>query len=223
MRKIYAVLFVLFFVPLTFGQLIPKFGLGVNVGVALPQGDMGDLYKTGYGGSLTVILPIPGPFEVSASVGYNAFKFNNDYINKLFKEQTGTDPQLDLDMPLSIVPLTANARYYFTPALVRPYAEVNLGISMGTVKATVPDPQPGKPYNVKTAESSETKQFLGVGVGIVIGMGLVADIDVNARYALLGHEFAQYTTTTSGGSTTYTESKSNGSYLGISAGVRVKL
>ncbi|MCA0386973.1 MAG: outer membrane beta-barrel protein [Bacteroidetes bacterium] len=223
MKKIYALLFVLFFVPLTFGQLIPKFGLGVNVGMALPQGDMGDLYKTGYGGSLTVILPVPGPFEISASVGYNQFKFNNDYINKLFKEATGTDPKLELDMPLSVVPITANARYYFTPALVRPYAEVNLGVSIATIKATLPDPIPGNPYHVKTSEASETKQYLGVGVGVVLGIGLLTNIDINARYALLGHEFAQQTVSTSGGSTTYTESKSNGSYFGISAGVRVKL
>ncbi|GAB1442885.1 hypothetical protein MASR2M39_17210 [Ignavibacteriales bacterium] len=222
MKKIYTFLFLLAFVPLTFGQLIPKFGLGISGGVALPQGDMGDLYKTGFGGNLTVILPIPGPFEVSASVGLYSFKFNNDYINKLFEESTGTNPNMDLDIPLTVVPLTANVRYYFTPALIRPYGELNLGLSLATVKATVPDPQPGKPYNTKTTESSETKQYIGIGVGVVVGIGIVADIDINARYALLGQEFGQQKVTSSGGSTTYEESKSSGSYLGLSAGLRLK-
>ncbi len=223
MKRIFTLLFVLFFVPLTFGQLIPKFGMAVGGSVAMPQGEMGDLYKTGYGGYFTLILPIPGPFEISATAGFNTFKFNNEYINKLFKDATGTDPGLDLDIPLTIIPVTANARYYFLPALVKPYAEVNLGLSFGTIKARVPDPLPGNPYHMRSAESSETKQYLGVGAGVVIGLGIVADLDINARYALLGHEFAVSTTTVSGGSVTYTESKSNGSLFGINAGLRLKL
>ena len=119
--------------------------------------------------------------------------------------------------------MTANARYYFLPALVKPYAEVNLGLSFGTIKARIPDPLPGNPYNMRSAESSETKQYVGIGAGLVIGMGVVADLDVNVRYALLGHEFAVQTTSVSGGTVTYTESKSSGSFVGISAGLRLKL
>ncbi len=223
MKRLFTLLFVLAFVPATFGQLIPKFGMAVGANVALPQGEMGDLYKTGYGGYFTVILPIPGPIEISATAGFNTFKFNNEYINNLYKEATGTDPGLDLDIPLTIIPVTANARYYFLPALVKPYAEVNLGLSFGTIKARVPDPQPGNPYNMRSAESSETKQYIGIGAGLVIGMGVVADLDVNVRYALLGHEFAIQSTSVSNGTVTYTESKSNGSYVGISAGLRLKL
>lgn len=73
--------------------------------------------------------------------------------------------------------------------------------------------------SIKTEEKSETKQYISVGAGVLIGVGLVADLDVNIRYALLGQEFSQMTATS--GSVTY--SSSTGSYLGINAGIRLKL
>ena len=73
--------------------------------------------------------------------------------------------------------------------------------------------------SIKTEDKSETKQYLAAGVGVLIGVGIVADIDVNIRYALMGQEFSQMTA--SGNSVSY--SSSTGSYLGINAGLRLKL
>jgi hypothetical protein len=223
MKKLFVFLFILAIVPVTFGQIVPKFGLGISAGVVFPQSDMSNVYKTGYGGNLTVILPIPGPFEFSASVGYYGFKFNNDYLNDLYRTQFNTQGNFNIEAPMSMIPITANARYYFTPALVRPYGEVNLGISLASIKVTIPDPIPGDPFRTLTSEASETKQYIGIGAGIVVGIGVVANLDVNLRYVLLGHDFGTEKTITSGGSTTIESSKSKGSYFGASVGVRVKL
>ncbi|GAB1349057.1 hypothetical protein MASR1M107_12700 [Ignavibacteriales bacterium] len=218
MKKMYTILFILALVPLTFGQIVPKFGLGFSGGVAIPSGDMGDIYKTGFGGSVTFVLPIPIPVELSASIGYYSFKFNNDYFATQLKTYTGSTPTVDVDAPLNLIPLTVNARYYMTPIGIRPYGEVNLGIGIASLKNVFLQGS-GNSMSIKTEDKSETKQYLAAGVGVLIGVGIVADIDVNIRYALLGQEFSQMTTT--GNSVNY--SSSTGSYLGINAGLRLKL
>ena len=218
MKKIYTLLFILALVPLTFGQIIPKFGLGINGGVAIPSGDMGDIYKTGVGGSVTFVLPLPIPVELSASIGYYSFKFNNDYFATQLKTYTGSTPVVDVDAPLNLIPLTVNARYYMTPIGIRPYGEVNVGIGIASMKNVYLQGS-GNSMSIKTDDKSETKQYLAAGVGVLIGVGIVADIDVNIRYALLGQEFSQMTTT--GNTVSY--SSSTGSYLGINAGLRLKL
>jgi hypothetical protein len=219
MKKIYTILFILTFVPLTFGQIIPKFGLGISGGVAIPSGDMGDIYKTGVGGSLTLVLPLPIPIELSASVGYYSFKFNNDYFATQLKTGTGSTVAVDVDAPLNLIPLTVNARYYFVPVAIRPYGEVTLGVGIASSKNVFLESTSGNSMSIKTEDKSETKQYISVGAGVLIGVGLVADLDVNIRYALLGQEFSQMTATS--GSVTY--SSSTGSYLGINAGIRLKL
>ncbi|MBN8545828.1 MAG: hypothetical protein J0L60_06810 [Ignavibacteria bacterium] len=218
MKKIYTLLFILALVPLTFGQIVPKFGLGINGGVAIPSGDMGDIYKTGVGGSVTFVLPLPIPVELSASIGYYSFKFNNDYFATQLKTYTGSTPVVDVDAPLNLIPLTVNARYYMTPIGIRPYGEVNVGIGIASLKNVFLQGS-GNSMSIKTEDKSETKQYLAAGVGVLIGVGIVADIDVNIRYALLGQEFSQMTTT--GNTVSY--SSSSGSYLGINAGLRLKL
>lgn len=218
MKKIYTLLFILALVPLTFGQIVPKFGLGINGGVAIPSGDMGDIYKTGVGGSVTFVLPLPIPVELSASVGYYSFKFNNDYFATQLKQATGATPTVDVDAPLNLIPLTVNARYYMTPVGIRPYGEVNLGLGIASMKNVFLQGS-GNSMSIKTEDKSETKQYLAAGVGVLIGVGIVADIDVNIRYALMGQEFSQMTA--SGNSVSY--SSSTGSYLGINAGLRLKL
>jgi hypothetical protein len=219
MKKIYTILFILTFVPLTFGQIVPKFGLGISGGVAIPSGDMGDIYKTGVGGSLTLVLPLPIPIELSASVGYYSFKFNNDYFATQLKTGTGKTVTVDVDAPLNLIPLTVNARYYFVPVAIRPYGEVTLGVGIASSKNVFLESTSGNSMAIKTEDKSETKQYISVGAGVLIGVGLVADIDVNIRYALLGQEFSQMTA--SSGSVTY--SSSTGTYLGINAGLRLKL
>lgn len=219
MKKFYTLLFLIAFVPLTFGQLIPKFGLGISGGVAVPSGDMGDIYKTGVGGSLTLVLPLPLPIEISASVGYYSFKFNNDYFSSQLKTGTNSTVTVDVDAPLNLIPLTVNARYYFVPVAIRPYGEITLGVGIASLKNVSLESTSGNSMAIKTEEKSETKQYFSVGAGVLIGIGVVADLDVNIRYALLGQEFSQMTA--SSGSVSY--SSSTGTYLGINAGLRLKL
>ncbi len=218
MKKSHLLLALMLFVPLAFGQLVPKFGLGVNAGVALPSGDMGDMYKTGIGGSVTLVLPIPFPVELSASIGYYRFGFNSDHFNEQLK-LAGSSKTFDVDAPLSLIPITANARYYFVPVGVRPYAEVTAGVGIASLKSVYLESTSGGSASLKTDDVSETKQFFTVGAGVLIGVGIVADLDINVKYAILGQKFSQ--AMASGNTLTYSES--NGSFLGINAGLRFKL
>lgn len=218
MKKSHLLLTLMLFAPLAFGQLVPKFSLGVSGGVALPQGDMGDLYKTGFGGAVTLVLPIPLPVELSASVGYHTFGFNNDKFNETLK-LAGSNKTADVDAPLNLIPITVNARYYFTPVGVRPYAEAALGIGIASLKNVYIEGNSPNAFSIKTTDVSETKQFFSLGAGVLIGVGVIADLDVNVKFGVLGQKFSQMTF--DGSTLTYTES--NGSFIGINAGLRFKL
>lgn len=218
MKRIHLLLFVSLFAPLAFGQIVPKFGLGVNAGVAIPSGDMGDMYKTGFGGGVTLVLPIPFPVELSASIGYYRFGFNSDHFNEQIK-LAGSNKTFDIDAPLNLIPVTVNARYYFIPVGVRPYAEVTAGIGIASLKSVYLESTSGGSASLKTSDVSETKQFFTIGAGVLVGVGVAADLDVNVKYAVLGQKFSQ--AMASGNSLSYSES--NGSFLGINAGLRFKL
>ncbi|KAB2908886.1 MAG: outer membrane beta-barrel protein [Ignavibacteriales bacterium] len=177
MKKFHLLLLVLFFAPLTFSQL-PTFKLGVGASTGIPMGAFSDWYNTGFGAHATLIFPTP-VVEVSATVGYLSFG----------SKVTGASA-------LSLVPITANARYYFSPVALRPYGEVSAGLGI-----------------MSGGGSSETKHHIAIGVGILTDLAPKIDLDVNAKYNLMGHKF--YDSSSPDGSA--------GTYLGINAGIRFKL
>jgi hypothetical protein len=92
-----------------------RFSVGAEL--ALPQGDFGDGFGTGFGASVRYESPINDNISWMGTIGYIAFGE---------KDNSG--------VTLSQIPIMAGAKYYFTESFGGFYAGAELGLSMGKVK-----------------------------------------------------------------------------------------
>ncbi|PYF73914.1 porin family protein [Pedobacter nutrimenti] len=93
--------------------------LSVGAEFALPMGDLKDVSKLGFGGSLVYIAPIADDLKFTASAGY---------INFSGKDFTFMGQQLP-KVNFATIPVKAGLRYYFVENF---YGAAELGAAFGT-------------------------------------------------------------------------------------------
>lgn len=128
-----------------------------NVGVQIPTGDMNAEFNTGYGGSVTFDLSLPLlPISITASFGYNRWKFKDNNIYAGYNSYT--------------IPLTAGIRYNSSGSGINTYFGGDIGYAISNAN------YPG------SASSSDFvySPVLGFKYGLT-PIGLVL-LDFNLRY-----------------------------------------
>lgn len=206
MKKILVVTVLLLFAA-NFTLAQSKLGLQINGVANLPQGDMGDILSTGFGGEAGLTYDLSSSFQLGVLAGYYTFAFDNSVF-----DGTPLEGQ-EIDASTNIIPLMATARYFFSKSSFSPYANAKLGLQFLSVTGDdVPD-----------NTESETETGWGVGLGFLINAGKNLNIDINASFNGTSAEFGQSTSSTSGGVVTEESSSSTGTWLGISAGVHIGL
>ena len=137
--------------------------VGVAFDLGIPTGDLGDAFKTGFGGQVRGLLGVGTAGQVSLTVGYASFKE---------KEETGADAKL------SILPVLAGYRHNFSGFYVEP--QVGYGSYAG--KATISGTE------VKNTEGAFT-WAAGVGFaknGIDVGARYQSASKDDYNYSLVG-------------------------------------
>src|SRR5689334_6505370 len=119
MKKTIVTLVALFFVTVgSFAQ--GRFSVGAEL--ALPQGDLGDVAGTGFGGSVRYESPINENLSWMGTVGFLTFGEKDDSGVKV-----------------SMIPVLAGVKYYFTESFGGFYAGAELGLSFNKVTVDAVD------------------------------------------------------------------------------------
>lgn len=219
MKKLFSVLFLIgLLVSVSTAQ--SKFGIRIDGGVALPNGDFGDLYKTGFGGTAALSYELSESVELSANTGYLNFSFNDDYLNNLLKE-LGSNITVDVDAPLSIIPLMIGGRYYFSQSDFKPYAGALLGVHILSISAQSVIMGYQK-FDIQK-EATETKMAWGVGIGFLYKIGNKLHLNVDAKLNGNSMETTQSRSYDSGNSYVEESSSSTTTFITITAGLQFEL
>jgi hypothetical protein len=127
--------------------------IGIGADVAIPTGDFGDAYKTGFGGSVKGLFGIGSAGQITLTTGYTSFKA---------KGSTS-----DIDVKASIIPILAGYRHNFNGFYVEP--EIGYGIYGSKVSGM------GSGYDGSSSDGAFT---WAAGIGYAMAQGL----DLGARY-----------------------------------------
>lgn len=182
-------------------------GIEVKGGAFLPQGDMGDMYKTGFGGTAGITYALSERFQLSGSAGYISFSFDNSIFDGTPIEGT------EVDATLNLIPIMAGARYFFSSSDFKPYANINLGLHIFSFS--------GDDTNVEN--ESETKTGWAIGVGFLIKAGNKMHVDINAGFNGTALEFKQEYSESGPGYISESSSSSTGTWFGLTAGLHFAL
>lgn len=162
MKKLLAVLFLLFFVS-SFVSAQSKMALSGNVGAALPMGDFGDAFKTGLGAHATFFYNLNQNIDLTGSLGYYSWTS---------KESS--------DVTFSSVPVLVGARYNLGKmSSLQPYGVAELGLHFATAEAKIF----GATYS-----ASETDFGFGLGAGAYYPLDETTKIDVNLKYNVISSD-----------------------------------
>lgn len=159
MKKLFTIIILLLFVS-SYSSAQSKMALGGNVGIALPMGDFGDAFKTGFGANAVFLYNFNENIDLTGSLGYF----------------TWTSKASD-DLTFSSIPILVGARYNLSQmSSLLPYGVVELGFHSVTAKAKV--------FGT-TVSASETDFGFGLGAGFYYPINEKAKIDVNAKYNVI--------------------------------------
>lgn len=216
MKKVlYSMLIVLLTSSMFYAQ--GKFGLGVYGGLVSPTGDMGDLYKAGFGANASLSYNISESFQLTLSPGYYHFSFNSDFFNDELKAQ-GIDQTVDVDAPLTIIPVMAGAKYFFANGKFKPYVSAEVGLHFVTL--TAKSVTIGGVKQDVGQDTTDTKSGWGVGVGFQYEVSPKVSIEVAGKFNGTAVEFGHEKSATVGSTYSYSESsKSTGTFFSVMAGV----
>ena len=181
----------------------------------------------------SVFYPINKHFEVSASFGFMRFAFDNDYINNKLKDIFQKNfpgeiaPTVSVNSNFTSTPVMIGIRYFILDkGPVLPYAAAQFGLhfaSFETIGGIVVDSATGQTAKIDKASKKETKFGTSIGVGVVVPIMNIIDIDGNFFINTMGVEFDQSYNITRGGSTATENSKSNGMYYTAKLGFTIRL
>ena len=127
--------------------------IGVGADIAIPTGDFGDAFKTGFGGSIKGLFGIGSAGQITLTTGYTSFK--------------AKDLPSEVDIKSSVIPILAGYRHNFSGFYVEP--QIGYGIYGSKISGM------GSPYDGTDSEGAFT---WAAGVGYAMAQGL----DVGARY-----------------------------------------
>ena len=120
----------------------------------VPTGDFGDVYKTGFGGTVTGRYGINERLNVGLNLGGQFFKADKD---KVFNQ----------DVKFRIVPITALVEYNILTGDLKPYVGMDLGLYNARV-------------DVGDANDSDTK--FGVAPTAGLNYAVMDNLDLNFNF-----------------------------------------
>lgn len=164
MKKLFSTLAtVLLFASLVFAQ--GKMAAGITGGVALPFGDFGKMYKTGFGANATYFYSLTNCIDLTGSFGFFTWTAK-DYDDASFRS----------------MPFLVGGRYYFEAGKLRPYVAAELGLHFLSIKVTIPSVSVGgMTFGGGTQSESSSKLGFGGGAGLLYPVNENLDIDFNAK------------------------------------------
>lgn len=136
----------------SFASAQGRFSVGPEI--ALPMGDFGDVSGLGIGGTVRYEAPINDNLSWMGTAGYIGFAEKDD-----------------LGVKVSIIPIQAGLKYYFTESFSGFYAGAELGANI--VKAKVD-------FLGESFSDSETKFGFAPQIGYHLSV-----IDISARYQII--------------------------------------
>ena len=151
--------------------------VGVGGGIQLPIGDFGDENimgaKIGFGGGVSGEYMVNENIGVGVSGGYYMFggpeaKFEEEGI------------KMELSNSYSLIPIVANAKYYFATEGFKPYGGVDVGIYMFGVTSEV------SVLGISQSATASTTEFGAAPVfGFQYDFSDALALDVNAKFNMI--------------------------------------
>lgn len=227
MKKILFILFISFIlVACNISQAQIFFKTGVNTGATFPTQDFNEMFNTQLGSEVYLAYPISKTnIDVTISIGYSRFQFDNDFVNNKLKTLYGpgeTVPVLDINANFSTTPLLIGARYTLPKGVIRPFVSLEGGLhfaSFDIVNGTINIPQSGTVI-VPKERKTETKFGGSIGAGLIYPIEGVFDIDLIAKYNYMDVNFEQdYDIVKSDGTRVRSYSSSKGTFFTVRAGI----
>lgn len=217
MNKLSTILLIIFFASTT---LIAqgKMSLGFNGGLASPSGDLGDIYKSGFGGNGILSFNLTDNIMLSGSVGYYTMDVDNSELESRF---AGSGNTVSIEAPLTFIPLMVGGKYLLGTGSFKPYLAVELGIHSMSIDEVAVTVNGQKTVFVK--EASQTETAWAIGAGAYISLSKKIDLEISAKYNGNGAEAGTSSTTVSGGTVTTQSSSSSFTFLTILAGINIAL
>lgn len=157
--------------------------LGLHAGVGIPMGTFGDTQKLGIGGGGNFKYLLSDNFALGAGVSY--YTFAGKSIDLFFVKLEGPSTTL--------IPIQANAEYYFGDGSVKPFIGADLGVTISSVSGNdllsgFPTPTPTP--TPTTATVTTTNFSFAPILGIKFGLGDSVDLFGNAKYNVITGELA---------------------------------
>ncbi len=195
-------------------------GLNVNAGIASPGGDFGDVYNMGFGGNAGLTYDLNESIQLSASAGYYTFAFNNEFYSDLLKE-AGFNITVDVDAPISIIPLMVGGKYFFSVSDFKPYVSAIVGLHIISVSGNSVN-LGGTNFDISQS-ATETKGAWGIGVGFLYKVAPKIFLNLDAKMNGNAAEVGTSTSFQTGNTTVETTSSSTTTFITVSAGVQIEL
>ena len=178
MKRIFLLLAICFSAGLVQAQGIT---LGVDGGYGIPQGDFGDAYSGGGGAELRARVYPMDKLHIGVNAGYYAYP----------SASTVSGSVLSVDATYSVIPITAGVEYFFFDKIVKPYAGLDLGLYLNSVKSTVEE------LNTKTTSTASESYFgLAPNAGVMFGLSPITNLNVGIKYPTIFGKNAQDETET---------------------------
>ncbi len=219
MKKIIYAFLLVILIPVIAHAQTP-FGINVSGAYISPMGDFGDLYKSGIGAQAAVTYDIALGLQLNVSAGYTQLSFNNDKFNELLNGM-GITEKVNVDSKITIIPIMAGARYYFTGSGLRPYAALDLGLHFVSVGAS--SVNVGGQTFPATVEQSKATTAWGIGGGFLIQVAPKISLDISAKMNGNGLESGTDISVSGPGYSSSQSSKSTTTYFSVGAGIHIDL
>lgn len=190
--------------------------VGVNGGVQIPTGDLGDGAKTGFGGGLSGKYMLNPNMGVGLNLGY--YSYGGKEVTAAAEGSEGvTSTSVDnasSKTDISIIPITANYTYYFGEGSLKPYVGVDLGAAIMKMKNDA--------YGI---DSSSTKFMFAPVVGVEYGLTESLALELNVKYNFIvnGIETQSIDMNVDPITSEYSESVSTSKKMATSLGINLGL
>jgi hypothetical protein len=155
-------------------------GLSFQAGGFFPVSSFSNIYENGLGGSVSLFFKTSRSFEIGISGGYTKYNYNTTGLNNEASDQLGTEIQISLDAPLTIIPVMLSGRYIFESSRVKPYIIGEIGAHY--VQMDFPSFQLGNQTVDLGGTPSDIVVGFGAGLGFLLKLERGLYIDINGKF-----------------------------------------